>query len=649
MKPHANRLPPDTVRLFAGTQVDRTRPIWFRLDGRQYSAFWGDTVLSALIAARVDTLGTHNGSPLGLTLQSAPAIVAAGASAERVTALSMARTPALENLDLVTLGPRRAKGLGQLFFSGRSLGLALDAQGALDEPWRKQSARSQVSTDLIVVGGGVAGLAAALAGARSGLGVVLLEAQLHLGGHSGLFGRQDGEDAPEDSMARLAQDVRSHAAIQVVTGAHVFALRPGKVRAHVTDLSEVTTKGAVTDFTAPRIVLATGTFERLPVFGGNRLPGVVGALEAFELAFRYGIWPGQKALVATSSSPAYRLAVLARDAQVSIDRMLDSRPHPASRFIEFSKAYGIRQFPGTWLGHAETVSRGGGLAVHLGEDVPVATDRLVVSGGWQPDLTLWHLGGGPSAWSTERNRLEPFGQIEGVALAGGAAGYFTRLGCIQSGADAVDQLLGRPRRPIEDPLIDPLYESADGPSPISPATEGPPSYLDGGHSLLERPQDKPPTVLARFLRMPKNLDVLAQAPQPLTLGEVAAGVDLGLIPPPSAGIIAAERVALVPLATPGEASPAPAHADLPLVPAYLQGRFQEARVRRVLPIEARTLDTGALIFSTPDERNPLLAVGVVIRQQGPFALALVSASAPKAVIVRDSGREVPSRLEELPE
>ncbi|WP_152658646.1 hypothetical protein [Devosia chinhatensis] len=52
----------------------------------------------------------------------------------------------------------------------------------------------------------------------------------------------------------------------------------------------------------------------------------------------------------------------------------------------------------------------------------MSADALIVCGGWQPDLSLWHMAGGSSLWQSLRQRLEPVGNIDGIALAGSAAG-----------------------------------------------------------------------------------------------------------------------------------------------------------------------------------------------------------------------------------
>ncbi len=155
-----------------------------------------------------------------------------------------------------------------------------------------------------------------------------------------------------------------------------------------------------------------------------------------------------------------------------------------------------------------------------------------------------------------------------------------------------------------------------------------------------------------FLReMPANgLTALSEAPQPLTLCVVAAGVDLGLIPLESAGTVAQERVALVVLASDTNAETSSEHhAAVPgEIPAYLSGRFgADARLVTLVPDEMRQLSSGALVYRRSDPASPLEAIGVVLQPVGAAALALMeneAASSGLAVNVRDQGRAIPVRI-----
>jgi len=649
MKLRSARLGADTKHLLQGSVINRSQPLQFRLDGRVIPGFAGDTLLSAVLSAGIDTAGKRGGVNLALTTRHAPAIVPA-TTRDPSLALPMDRTPATDGADYVTLAHQLSRSpLARLLRrETNSLHLDLDRPDPLTRPWLGMAGTPGPDADLVVIGGGVAGMSAAVAGAKNGLRVMLIEATPQLGGHARLFGTMDGEETPDQSIIRLSNAVAASSKITVLTSAEAFALRPGMVRLHQVHLLNGACTGRVLDISAPRSILATGAFERLPVFAGNRLPGVVGALEAFELAQNYGVWPGRTAIVATSSSPAYRLAMLAQDAGIEVKRIIDARPQPQSRFVEFAKAYGITQAAGTVVANAAPAAGEYGVAITpqlameglSTVDAPIAADRLIACGGWQPDLTLWHMAGGESRWSAATSRLEPGIAPAGIVLAGSAAGWFSRRACLDSGGDAVDCLLDKPRKPLQDQLIDPLYETPDGAAPIGdlPDDSGHPAYLDGGHGYLVRPRTLPsrwPSWLP-FAPKPPSWS-LAYTPQPLDIAEVAAGVQLGAIPPASAGIVAHERVAMVGIAAGDEPSSASGGAA-PLLSPYLEGRYHGARLFVVAPTEQRVLNVGALIHADPDETDPLMAIGVVVRLTDGASIALVAGTEGQTASVREPGR-----------
>lgn len=634
----------------SGQSIDRSKPGQFRLNGRSVPFFAGDTVLSALLAAGIDCAGLREGQPIALTTRHAPAIAPV---ADRHAALPMERTPATDGADYVTLGHRLPRSLlTQVFRRDRSsLGLDLDQSEPMPRPWLGETATTRTETDLVVIGGGVAGMSAALAGAKRGLGVVLIEASPSLGGHARLFGTQDGEEVPDEAIARLSRAVTEGGRIVVLTHAEVFAIRPGLVRLHQVLLEDGRPMGRVQDIAAKHTVLATGSLERLPLFAGNRLPGVMGAVEAFALAHHHGVWPGKTVLFATSGSAAYRLAMLARDASIAVPRILDCRPQPQSRFIEFSKAYGITLASGTQVAAITQGKTGLSILPQLAmsnlphEDEALSADRLITCGGFQPDLTLWHMAGGESAWSVEHARLDAGHGPAGIALIGSAAGWQTLSACMESGKEAVNALLDRPVSPIEDRLIDPIHETPDAGAPIgeSKPEDAQPVYLDAGHGYLTRPQpeDSKWPAWVPFAPKPSNWS-LTDTPRPLGIGEIAAGVQLGAIPAESAGIVAQERIAVIGLGVMDEATPE--ETNLPLPPAYLQARYPGAKLWLIAPQEQRALDAGSLIHSSGDESDPRNAIGVVVRAVDRGAIALVIGSKNDLVSLREPGHVTPIRL-----
>ena len=662
MKDQPHRLA-STTRHFAGAAITRSRPLKFKFNGQQFSAFEGDTVLSALVACGYDGAGLRGGWPMALSPRHAPPIYPGSHDANASKALPMERTPVTAGAHYLTFGTGGLSQVGAAIGRLRgtsSLGLDLDNPGTMHRPWLGNEPEANIDMDVVIVGGGVAGLTGAIAAAKGGKRVTLVEANWHLGGYARLFGSQEGQETPDQSIKRLVAAVAQDHTITVMLGTQAIAARPGVVRVHSVFLTRGEVVARTLDLCAPRIVLATGVIERLPIFSGNRLPGVWTSLDSYSLAEQFGVWPGKTALLATGGNIAYRLGTLATDAGVAVSRILDARVDPQSRFVEFAKAYGITMAVGTMAGEAKPGPKNRGisviaqpaakLAAQPGQ--PLTTDRLVLSGGWQPDLSLWHMAGGASHWSVTNARLEPdLESLKGVALAGSAAGYLSHHACVLSGKAAVAQVFNRRRINVEERLIDPIYETPDVPTPIAKQSfeTAAPAFLDGGQSLIERPEPKPsrwPVWLPMLRRAPAWS--LADAPQPLALGDIAAGTQLGAIPPDSAGIVAQERVALIAIASPLKHTAEPARTESKLTKLrYLAGRFgQNSLTCQIAPLEQRWLETGALIYGDADEADPFKAIGVVVRggSEGVSAMLARQTDFGKTVYVREDNRSFPVRV-----
>jgi sarcosine oxidase subunit alpha len=188
------RLPASSANGFSGQWIDRSKSVSFRLNGRVYGGYSGDTVYTALIASGVTCLGMHLRSPVGLAARGLPWIYPADRIDDAAAALSMARTPITPDAEYLTSPQIMGGGLSRVFYGGHTLGLSLDRLRQTT-PWQFASATEKLEADVIVVGGGVAGMAAALSASRRNLSVILLEADQGLRGHSGLFGAQEGEDS----------------------------------------------------------------------------------------------------------------------------------------------------------------------------------------------------------------------------------------------------------------------------------------------------------------------------------------------------------------------------------------------------------------------------------------------------------------------
>ncbi len=594
------RLAAGAAHQFGGIAIDRSKPLQFRIDGRRVAGFAGDTVLSALLAAGIDGYGTFGSAVLGLGERFAPLVQVRGGQA-----LPMDRLLAADGMDLQTIGARR------LFHQGRTLGHRI--AGIAAPPWTQQGVETTLAVDVLVVGGGVAGLAAADAAACAWHSVVLAERRTWLGGDARYFGPVGDEASPESVSADLIARVHGHGAITVMTAAEVFALHGTTAHLH----RIVDGAGHVVAVSAKRVVLATGSRQRLPLFGGNRLPGVTSAIAAYHMAKRHGVMPGRKTVVATQSNYGYRLAMRLHDAGVAVPRVVDTRINPQSRFVDFAKASGLHLAGG--VQPLSAAAGRSGLTLQFANSgtatrtIEIEADALVVSGPFYPDLSLWMLAGGWTQWRD--GGLRARGTLEHIVLAGAAVGYRSLAACVASGPAALAQAFGTRADSIEDFELGAPYETPEAPTPIAPPTGTEPAFYDWGTSLISRPdpQWKPP------------LTPHAQAP---TLGDVAASVDLGLTAAADAGAVAEERGA------PGadivaSVWNAPASAPQPQSARWLSQRFGDATEELHLVVDGkRRFMRGALVYANDRRGDPTAAIGVIIREGEPAGgVALISSVA----------------------
>ena len=144
-----------------GGRIDRSAPLTFTVDGVSYSGFRGDTVASALLANGVTRVGrsAYRGRPRG--------IVDAGVA---------------EPNALLQVGPEPMLPATTVELSDGLVAETLSGRGRLTEPNDDRYDKSHAHCDVLVVGAGPAGLAAALEAGRSGARVILADEQPEPGG-----------------------------------------------------------------------------------------------------------------------------------------------------------------------------------------------------------------------------------------------------------------------------------------------------------------------------------------------------------------------------------------------------------------------------------------------------------------------------------
>ncbi len=452
-----------------GGRVDRAQTLRFTFDGRTYEGLRGDTLASALLSHGVHLVGRsfkyHR--PRGFLSAGSEepnALATVARDAARATpnlrmtqvelfdglhARSQNRWPSLTadfgainslfSPLLVAgfyyktfMGPRFIKGArlwADLFEPIIRRAAGLGEASRLGDPDRYVN--GFVHCDVLVVGAGPAGLAAALAASRGGSRVILCDEGSEMGGSllasNGVsIGARPAADWVAATLEELA---RAGATVLPRTQAfgyynHNFVGLGQRLTDHLDDVGAGVPRERMWQVRARHVVLATGATERPLVFPDNDRPGVMLAGAARTFLNRYGVRPGSRAVVVTAHDSAYRAALDLAEAGVAVPRIVDIRPRPEGPLIEAARARGIAVTAGSTLTEVK-----GSLRVH---DVTVAKvvghrtldyeavpcDLVLMSGGFTPAVHLF---------SQSRGKLR-FDERSGAYVPGKAAQAQTSAG-----------------------------------------------------------------------------------------------------------------------------------------------------------------------------------------------------------------------------
>ncbi len=274
-----------------------------------------------------------------------------------------------------------------------------------------------VNVDVMVVGGGVAGLTSALAAAKTGARVMLVEQTGHWGGRAVVDQPEIDGISAEDWVNNAVQTLESMDNVTVrarTQGSGVYD--HGYVLAYERITDHAPTKEAprhrLWRIRAKQIVTATGAIERPLSFAGNDVPGVLLAAAVRDYAVNYGVSVGDRTVVVTNNDDAYRTAIAMKKAGLEVPAIIDARPAATGPLIDDARALGIRIEMGRGVAKVKGVKRVTGVAICAQEGdgailEEIDCDCVAMSGGWSPVVHLWSHCGGKLNWDAEAAMFRP--------------------------------------------------------------------------------------------------------------------------------------------------------------------------------------------------------------------------------------------------
>ncbi|WP_406277699.1 sarcosine oxidase subunit delta family protein [Streptomyces sp. NBC_00191] len=416
--------PTQPFRLPTAGRVSRADRLTFTFDGTTYQGFRGDTLASALLANGIIQTGTSIklGRPRGIF----------SAGVEEPNAVVQIEEPFPEPM-LPATAVELYDGL---------VASSLPGQGRLaTEPDPARYDAVHAHCDLLVVGAGPAGLAAASAAARSGARVILADDQPEPGGSLLGTGQLLTWAAEIEALLEAAPETRVLRRTTVFgyyDDNHLLAVE--RRTNHLGGAApENVSRERVWRIRARRVVLATGAHERSLAFADNDRPGVMLAASARTYANRYGVLPGRRAVVFTTNDSAYAAALDLAVAGVEIAAVVDTRPEPGEwarraqdAGIEVLAGHAVVGTEGDQRLSAVTVAPYSEAAGHR----EFSADLLLVSGGWNPVAHLFSQAGGKLRYDDTLGTFVPDTCRQAVEVAGSAAGAFDLAAVLAQGAAA---------------------------------------------------------------------------------------------------------------------------------------------------------------------------------------------------------------------
>ncbi len=464
--------PSQKNRLKSGGRIDRSKPLSFKFNGQNFQAYRGDTIASALLANGISTVNRsfkfHR--PRGIMSAGVEETNALLTASDRNGELSVVRSTMRALIDGHRIEspsgfPSVNFDLGRVIdfthrlwpagfynkifkwpnwhwyegFVRRMAGLGHLPRGEDSNKYFHHN----LHCDLLIVGAGPAGLAAALSSANSGARVLLVEQDHELGGS--LLAEPAPINAVDSDLwiSRTGSALEDAANVTVMTSSTVS----GYYDHNVLTIIDRSTTGVKRfwKIRAKEVLLATGAIEQPLVFENNDRPGIMLAVAAMEYVNRYAVRPADVMAVATNNDSTYQVAFNLQDKGIHVPAIIDARKNIADEISQEAEKRGIPIMAGSvvldtmgskvlaGISVAKLSDDGRSAVKSIGK---IACQGLAISGGFNPCIHLYSQAGGSSQYDAGLACFVPKECRQKVTVAGAANGRFSLADALTEGARA---------------------------------------------------------------------------------------------------------------------------------------------------------------------------------------------------------------------
>ena len=428
-------------RLDTGGRINRQNPIQFTFNGKRYGGYEGDTVASGLLANGVTVVSRsfkyhRTRGIVGSGTEDPGALIQVNTGANTLPNLRATEVELYDGLNANSLNcwpsvnfdvaavlglfskflppgfyyktfmwPKNMWRLYEYFIrKGGGLGVSPK------EPDPDRYDKINIHCDVLVVGGGPAGLMAALQAGRSGARVIIVDDQNEFGGRL-LNNRELIDGAPAMKwVSSIISELSELKEVRIFPRTTVFGYYDHnflglfqRFTNHLKKYDQTNPRERICRVRAKEVILATGAIERPLVFPNNDRPGVMLASAVSTYLNRYGVVSGTQPLIFTNNDSAYQTALDLDAAGNSVVAVVDVRSEPSGTLPTKVRERGIPIIGG----HAVVDVHGGNRVKSVdimpldfagkkvkGSVRKINCDLVPTSGGWNPSVHLHCQSGG---------------------------------------------------------------------------------------------------------------------------------------------------------------------------------------------------------------------------------------------------------------